>query len=411
MNFKQIKISGWKQFGEINIDFHPRMTILTGANGSGKTTILNILARHFGWDAMELSTPVKDEANGIIRFIQSFIAKLGERNKIGTLIYSDGSATDLILPNNNSAQVHIEFPTQKAVEGVNVPSHRPHFNYQQVSQLSVQKRGKDQAFQLVKDSNHARLSGGGNHKTSNYFIKETLITWGVYGFGNAKVTSDQEQIDFYNDFEEVLRKMLPPSIGFTEFSIRNGEIVLVTKSGQFMIDAVSGGISAIIDLAWQVFMYSKKERQEYVVLIDEVENHLHPTLQRSILPNLLETFPKVQFIVTTHNPLTVGSVRDSNVFALQYRESEDKINRVHSTKLDLVNKAKAASDVLRDILGVEFTMPLWVEDKLKKITEKYSKDTLTEANLTQIRSELKELGLEDLMPQTLINILENGKDQ
>lgn len=411
MKFKNIKIEGWKQFGEIDIDFDPRITILTGANGSGKTTILNMLARHWGWHSMELSTPVKDEESGIIRFFQNLFGTREVQNKIGVLTYDDNKKTDLLIPANNAAQVQVQFSSQGSVEGLNIPSHRPHFNYQPVSQLSVQKRDKEQAFQLVKQNNYERLTGGnGNGRTANYYIKETLITWGVYGFGNEKIVSDNEQVDFYNGFEEVLRKMLPPSIGFREFSILNGEIVLKTKSGDFMIDAVSGGLSAIIDLSWQIYMYSTKERKSFVVLIDEIENHLHPTLQRSILPSLLATFPDVQFIVTTHNPLIVGSVKNSNVYALQYKEQESK-NRVFSTKLDLINKAKAASDVLRDILGVEFTMPIWVEDELVKITQSYSKKELNQEKLDEMRGRLKELGLEDLMPQTLIKILQDDKAQ
>lgn len=50
-----------------------------------------------------------------------------------------------------------------------------------------------------------------------------------------------------------------------------------------------------------------------VVLIDEVERHLSPILQRQILPRLLKTFPNVQFIVTTHSPQVLASVRSENI--------------------------------------------------------------------------------------------------
>ena len=70
MNFKHLKISEWQQFQSIEIDFHEKLTILTGANGSGKTTILgNILAKHYGWQIQSLSTPKKDEKSGIIKFL------------------------------------------------------------------------------------------------------------------------------------------------------------------------------------------------------------------------------------------------------------------------------------------------------------------------------------------------------
>ena len=52
--------------------------------------------------------------------------------------------------------------------------------------------------------------------------------------------------------------------------------------------------------------------------MDEPENHLHPSLQRSVIPGLLDAYPQAQFVVATHNPFVVTSVRDSNVVVLGF---------------------------------------------------------------------------------------------
>src|SRR5438876_179919 len=82
MKFKNLKIQNWKQIDYIDIDFHPKLTVLTGANGSGKTTILNILARHVGWEVPELSVPVKDKKTGIIQFVNNAYRIAGSFAKI-----------------------------------------------------------------------------------------------------------------------------------------------------------------------------------------------------------------------------------------------------------------------------------------------------------------------------------------
>jgi predicted ATPase len=47
--FARLMLGGWRQFDDIDLDLSRRLTIVTGANGAGKTTILNLLIQHFGW--------------------------------------------------------------------------------------------------------------------------------------------------------------------------------------------------------------------------------------------------------------------------------------------------------------------------------------------------------------------------
>ena len=171
---------------------------------------------------------------------------------------------------------------------------------------------------------------------------------------------------YIEDFKKVLEKILPPSIGFKDINIRIPDVVIVTNTGDFIVDAASGGLMSLIDLSWQIFLYSA-DKTEFVVTIDEPENHLHPSQRARYSPRLLSAFPKVQFIVATHSPFIVSSVKDSAVYVLGYSPS-DKVdetginNRVSSLKLDKSNKAGTASEILRDVLGVPVTLPEWAEE-------------------------------------------------
>ncbi len=403
LNFKKLTIRDWKQFGNIDLDFHPQLTVLTGANGSGKTTIINMLSRHFGWDHLELATPAQEKKTGIFRFFARWFKSEPATNdlKIGELVYSDNKKSDLTISDLNSAQYAVSIPQQQNIQGISIPSHRPTYFYKHVPHISTTKRSKRDAYNLAfGSSRNYYFSAGG--QSSNYYLKETIVSWAIGGEGNKHVVPDPELKKYFDGFQDVLKKVLPPSIGFIELSIRNYEVVLITDSGDFMLDAVSGGVSAIIDLAWQIFTFANDEKESLTVLIDEIENHLHPEMQRSILPNLISAFPNIQFIVSTHSPLIVGSVKNSNVYAFKHKRVDGtKVVRIYNEKLDLVNKAKTATEVLNQVLGVPFTMPLWVEVKLNEIISKYTQQGISEDTFDKMRSELKEIGLEDLMPEAI----------
>ena len=62
-----------------------------------------------------------------------------------------------------------------------------------------------------------------------------------------------------------------------------------------------------------------------IVLIDEIELHMHPSWQRIILPTLCKTFPNVQFIVTTHSPQILGEVNDTFNLIMLSTEEENQV--------------------------------------------------------------------------------------
>ena len=85
---------------------------------------------------------------------------------------------------------------------------------------------------------------------------------------------------------------------------------------------LSDGYSAILDILSELMLRMgidpiKIYDVEGIVLIDEIETHLHIELQKKILPFLAKVFPKIQFIVTTHSPFVLSSISNSIIYDLE----------------------------------------------------------------------------------------------
>lgn len=405
--FKNFQLRGWRQFAEVDFDLHPRLTIIAGANGAGKSTLLRILSQHFGYNYSLIATP-RTSKSGVVRYFSGLFGFFSENHepsseKIGEITYSNGVKTALSVPDQGSATYQVGIPHAQPVAGLFIASHRPTSVYQPVTNIPTNGITAEQAYLTYNQEIMNRYNNNFTQYSPTYRIKEAIISMATFGPGNVNVIANRDLESTYNDFKEILRRVLPKNIGFIDISIRVPDVVLVTSTGEFPIDASSGGLMAIIDLAWQIFLYSRG-RPSFVILIDEPENHLHPSMQRVIIGNLLDAFPEAQLIVATHSPFVVSSVRDSAVYVLRYADgghSEGVGKAVFSERLDNINKAGSASDILRSVLGVPVTLPLWVESEIEAISDDFDISSLDHHSIVALRERLERAGLGDYYSDAL----------
>jgi predicted ATPase len=165
--FRKLELEGWRQFRSISIEFDDRLTVLTGANGSGKTTILALVSAHFGWYMPFVSTPRKrSEAGGCQYFADAWdpffaepvnvaslrqltrprFAHQGPEASIGAITYSDGATASIRVPEGEVASVYNpQMTNAQPVPGLHIPSHRPVYSYQQVQSIPVVPRRRNDA--------------------------------------------------------------------------------------------------------------------------------------------------------------------------------------------------------------------------------------------------------------------------
>jgi predicted ATP-binding protein involved in virulence len=136
--------------------------------------------------------------------------------------------------------------------------------------------------------------------------------------------------------KQAINGSIPGCLG-VHYHLRLGLLLEIERQGRLPFGALSHGqrnmIAMIGDLAWRAAQLNPHLGAEVlditpgVVLIDELELHLHPSWQREIVKTLRGLFPSVQFIATTHSPQVIGHLPSRSVQVLA-RESEGKIRAV-----------------------------------------------------------------------------------
>lgn len=156
-----------------------------------------------------------------------------------------------------------------------------------------------------------------------------------FNFLNAVFDQDDktaESIDTWMDkFTSSLRKIFDDPNLKLNFETETFKYIISSKGKKFDLSTLSDGFSAAINIVTELMMRMEKQRSRFydmqgIVLIDEIETHLHIDLQKKILPFLTSFFPKIQFIVTTHSPFVLTSIKDAVIYDLEHQEAIEDLS-------------------------------------------------------------------------------------
>ena len=141
------------------------------------------------------------------------------------------------------------------------------------------------------------------------------------------------------------------------------------------------------------------EKKPAILLIDEIENHLHPTWQRRVIPALLhkDHFPNLQIFATTHSPFVVAGQKAGQVHLLK-RDENGVVTATTNTE-DIIGWT--ADEILRTMMGVDEPTDQLTVDRASRLRELRNQDTLTseeESELNELRRQVNETFLNKSSP-------------
>ena len=187
-----------------------------------------------------------------------------------------------------------------------------------------------------------------------------------------------------------------------------------TKDGPLPLNTLSQGTQSIIQ--WlahfvmgfaQYYGYPKHlEEQSGVLIIDEIDAHLHPSWQRRIIPALSRHFPRIQLFCSTHSPLVVAGLKQGQVQRLDRDEQGFMV--VSTNDRDLVGWT--SDEILRSVLGVNDPVDLETMARLAIIDQLRHRETLTADETAELRALRDRVGA-DLISGPGSELVERFADQ
>jgi predicted ATP-binding protein involved in virulence len=321
MRLEQLKIENFRGFESLTLRFHPEVTVLVGANGSGKTTVLEAVVLPLS-NALYSEEEAHEEPNEYFSMMDArpsadpakIVLTLTHRGKHGQL---DGS---YFPASGNESQ---DFGAD--------------FNFADPATL-----GDSEPIACYYDVNrHARDSTPGSrdavHRTprdawKNAWNAPTGFREFFHWYREREDIENAERVEYpsYRDPQlEATRKAIESLLpGYKRPRIRRsrGAALVISKGGQDLaFDQLSGGERVLVALAGDIarrLAIANPEsddplRGEGVVLIDEIDLHLHPEWQARVIPALRRTFPNVQLVVTTHSLIVLSYVPSECVRLLE----------------------------------------------------------------------------------------------
>jgi predicted ATP-binding protein involved in virulence len=339
-------------------DINPKINVITGPNGVGKTTLLKAICSILtSTEGVQLKRNVQSEQGYIEATLINGQGMSRKKQKIEQYSPNDNDYTNgfglgkkLIYIADNRELDYVMLQ--------NVPRDIIKPDYKYKKEILVYPE-----------------------QIKGWFINRYLFS------AHPGSLSDSQMANF--ELAKSAFSILDNSVQFEKVDSHSLDIILNTSFGSIYFEYLSSGFKSVIILVLGIikeieFRLSDSNVKvadfDGIVVIDEIELHLHPTWQAKIVRTLLELFPQIQFFISTHSPHVVQSLSPGELIALE--KSEDNIVRRELPVNETGYIGWTVEEILRDVMGISTTYPDNFQNLWEAFTASIGNEDISEAYKT-----------------------------
>ncbi len=405
---KNLRVKNFRLIDDLEINFNQDLNVIIANNGAGKTTVLDAITIAFGEMLTKFPNvkglTFKDTDLRIVNSKREPYMRVeieSTQNILWDRIQKrDGSRkTAKNIPNNYGLKELYDF-VDSIIDKDNedIPYQMPLIIYygtnRAVFDSPLRKRNFKKSFSRFESLNGALKSDANFHRLFQWF--------------DAMEDLERREIQRQEDFKfklnelvavrEAIESMLPD---FNNPRIKTSPLRFMIDRQEdngslkeFQIEQLSVGsrtvLAMVMDISSRMVEANpeKGNTSEAIIMIDELDLHLHPKWQQVILSDLRRTFPNAQFIVTTHSPHIISSIKKEHLFILK----DGEVNRPSQNTY-----GKLIDELLLGLFELNEVRYPAIKNKIESLQKILLSENYNEENFVQKMEELeREIGKDDI---------------